>query len=65
MPIYRVTIEKEQDSNFFNLEQLAEVKDIRPLGQNQAGHPVYQLEADTTLERELELIEGVLTYQIK
>ncbi len=63
MRIYEVRIEKGSNSNFFNLRQLDGVKRINFVGHDQTGNELYKVETNIDLDRELDLIEGVLEYR--
>ena len=63
MRIYQVKIQKGGGSNFFNLRQLDGVKTIELHHHDNAGNAVYRVETDLELDRELDLIEGVLEYR--
>lgn len=62
MKTYEVRVEIGSGGNFFNLRELHGVKAINFMGSDAAGNELYQLETDLDLDRELDLIEGVLEY---
>lgn len=64
MRTYDVRVEKGTHSNFFNLRELEGVKAIDFVGYDHAGNELYQLKTNLNLDRELELIEGVLEYRV-
>lgn len=63
MRTYEVRVETSSGGNFFNLRELDGVKAINLIGHDPAGNELYQLETDLDLDRELDLIEGVLEYR--
>jgi succinate-semialdehyde dehydrogenase/glutarate-semialdehyde dehydrogenase len=62
MKTYEVRVETNYGGNFFNLRELHGVKAINFVGRDSAGNELYQLETNLDLDRELDLIEGVLEY---
>jgi succinate-semialdehyde dehydrogenase / glutarate-semialdehyde dehydrogenase len=64
MIAYEVRILKDSDGNFFNLRQLHSVRAINLIGHDKEGNELYELETDVNLNRELDLIEGVLEYRV-
>ena len=63
MIAYEVSVQKDTDGNFLNLRQLDTVKTIELVGRDRQGNDLYQVETLTKIDRELELISGVLAYQ--
>ena len=65
MTTYRVKIEKGVDTNFFNLQQLDEDMEIELVDRDEAGNEIYRVETELDINRELELMNGVLEHQIQ
>jgi hypothetical protein len=63
MKTYEVKIEKGTHGNFLNLRQLDDVKTIDFIRHDPDGNELYRLETSIDLDRELDLIEGVLEYR--
>jgi succinate-semialdehyde dehydrogenase/glutarate-semialdehyde dehydrogenase len=63
MRVYEVKVEKGANGNFFNLRQLNGVKTIDLIGHDKKGNELYRVKTNIDLDRELELINGVLNYR--
>lgn len=63
MRVYQVKIRKDSDSNFFNLQKLDGVQTIEFDRYDKDGNSYYHVETKIKLDRDLDLIDGVVEYR--